>query len=255
MAEGALNQTRGFQLALEHYMKDCAQKETLCPTGPGGKQGNRILIDWLTKIDKKPLPTTQGRPVTADTAQTAIASALYSQDAWKYLTQGLRQAMSGERADILRALADLYVGRDQKGRYSNLQAANHAVSCADTSERVSKAKTASLRAKFLEASPVFGRDATYTGCNGWPVRGTSRTLDVSARGAEPILVIGQTGDPATPVAGAGRLARALGDGVGIDISVDGEGHGAYGSGNTCLNELVDDYLLRDVVPRRGAHCS
>ncbi|MFJ7342849.1 alpha/beta hydrolase [Streptomyces sp. NPDC101110] len=255
-AEAALHQTQGFQMALEHYMDSCARQGSACPTGSGGEEGNRILASWLKKLDGAPLTTSQGRPVTADVAETGIASALYDKKTWPVLTKGLRQGMSEQRGDILRALADAFVERDPKGRYSTLQSSHLAISCADSRERPSAAEVASLRMKFMNASKVFGASSAegIDACNEWPVRGRSKRLDVSAAGAKSILVIGQTGDPATPVAGARKLARALGRNVGVDITVAGEGHGAYFAGKPCLTRLVDDYLLWNVTPSNGTHC-
>lgn len=252
-----LNQLRGFQLALDHYMKDCAKQAATCPTGSGGKDGNARITALLHKLDSKPLPTSQGRRLTADLAETGITAALYSQEAWKPLTQGLEQAMAGRSGDILLALADIFLERDDKGRYSTLHAANSAIDCVDTNDRVDEREMAALLPKFREASPVFGESAAWgSGCNDWPVRGTSAHPDVRAAGAAPILVIGQTGDPATPHDGAKKLARALGDKVGVDISVEGEGHGAYSAtGNPCLTALVDAYLLKGTVPSRGTRCA
>ena len=58
---------------------------------------------------------------------------------------------------------------------------------------------------------------------------------MSAPGAAPILVIGNTGDPATPYEGARRMADELGKGVGVELTYKGEGHGAYGSGSDCVD--------------------
>ena len=70
-----------------------------------------------------------------------------------------------------------------------------------------------------------------------------------------ITVIGNTGDPATPYEGARQMARALGKGVGIEITYKGQGHGAYDSGNACVRKAVDGYLLNGTVPQSGTVCS
>ncbi|NED93059.1 alpha/beta hydrolase, partial [Streptomyces sp. SID11233] len=63
-----------------------------------------------------------------------------------------------------------------------------------------------------------------------------------------------TGDPATPFEGAAHMARELGKGVGVELIWHGEGHGAYGSGSTCVDDTVNAYLLRGSVPRPGKEC-
>ncbi|CAM5573114.1 Alpha/beta hydrolase OS=Streptomyces cyaneofuscatus OX=66883 GN=G3I52_23225 PE=3 SV=1 [Streptomyces cyaneofuscatus] len=92
------------------------------------------------------------------------------------------------------------------------------------------------------------------GCTGWPVAGAWVTPDVSAPGSAPILVIGNTGDPATPYAGAKAMVDKLGKGVGVELTYKGEGHGAYNSKNTCVQGAVDGYLLNGTVPKSGTVC-
>ncbi|GAA2911648.1 hypothetical protein GCM10020221_04240 [Streptomyces thioluteus] len=115
-----------------------------------------------------------------------------------------------------------------------------------------------LLPEFRSASPVFGESAAWAllQCTGWPVKGKWKTPEssVSAKGAAPVLVVGNTGDPATPYEGARNMARALGPAA-VEVTYKGEGHGAYNSGNACMKALVDGYLVEGRVPARGATCS
>jgi predicted alpha/beta hydrolase family esterase len=52
------------------------------------------------------------------------------------------------------------------------------------------------------------------------------------------MIVGTTGDPATPYEQAVSLAELLG---GKLVTLRGEGHTAYGS-NTCVTSIVDAYL-------------
>jgi predicted alpha/beta hydrolase family esterase len=63
-------------------------------------------------------------------------------------------------------------------------------------------------------------------------------LNYSVELANQPMVIGTTGDPATPYEQAQALAELLG---GKLLTLRGEGHTAYGS-NGCVNSLVDAYL-------------
>ncbi|SPE57985.1 Carboxylesterase A precursor [Streptomyces netropsis] len=249
---GGLGQTKGFQLALGNYLKDCAsQGAPGCPT-------QDQITDLLKKLDAKPLPTSQGgRRLTQDEAVNGIAAALYSKETWKYLTAGLQEAMGKGTGDTLLLLFDSLAGRNPDGRYSNLQAANRAISCADAEQRYTVDDVKANLAEFRKASPVFGESAAWSllGCSDWPVKGQWKSPDVRAEGAAPIVVIGNTGDPATPYEGARKMARQLGEGVGIEVTYRGEGHGAYNSGNACMTRAVDGYLLDGKVPAAGLSCS
>jgi hypothetical protein len=68
-------------------------------------------------------------------------------------------------------------------------------------------------------------------------------------------VVGNTGDPATPYQGAKKMVDALGKGVGVELTYKGQGHGAYDSGNKCVHNAVNGYLLDGTVPPAGTVCS
>lgn len=93
------------------------------------------------------------------------------------------------------------------------------------------------------------------GCTDWAVPGAADHPDVSAAGSAPILVVGNTGDPATPYEGARKMVAALGQGVGVELTYEGQGHGAYDSKNKCVRAAVDGYLLNGRPPTAGTVCS
>ncbi|MFE4399755.1 alpha/beta hydrolase, partial [Kitasatospora sp. NPDC056808] len=132
-----------------------------------------------------------------------------------------------------------------------------AINCADDKPRYTEADVREKLPEFRKASPVFGDFLAWglLSCTDWPVAGAAEHPDVSAEGSAPIVVIGNTGDPATPYEGARQMARALGKGVGVEITYKGQGHGAYDSGNACVRKAVDGYLLDGTVPKNGTVCS
>ena len=154
-------------------------------------------------------------------------------------------------------LSDSLNGRSENGEYSNITAANVAVNCADDKPRYTVEDVEGRLAEFLAASPVFGDWLAWSmlSCTDWAVAGAADHPDVRAPGSAPILVIGNTGDPATPYEGARRMVDALGPGVGVGLTYRGQGHGAYGSGSDCVDSTVDAYLLDGTVPEDGKICS
>ncbi|MFJ9844513.1 alpha/beta hydrolase [Kitasatospora sp. NPDC101155] len=256
--QDALGQAQGFQLALGNFMKACATQAAIaCPTGNGGAEGTAKITGLLQKLAQSPLPTDSGRKLTESLAITGIAAALYSQQTWPVLASGLTEAMQQGTGNTLLQLADSLLGRDQQGRYNNLNAANRAISCVDARQRYSDQDVEQQLPQFRTASPVFGPFTAWglTGCTGWPVPGKTDHPEVSAEGAAPIVVVGTTGDPATPVEGARTMAQQLGAGVGVMVTLKGEGHGGYNTGNPCLKRTVDAYLLDGTVPADGTTCS
>ncbi|MGW6606124.1 alpha/beta hydrolase [Streptomyces sp. NPDC055036] len=243
------NQALGFQRALENYYKS---------RGVSAQAGTARIVRLLDRLDGEPLPTGTGRRLTENLALTGIISPLYSEDSWPDLTDALDAAEGGDGSGLLR-LADSYNDRDAQGHYGTAQHSQRAISCADAKGRVTAAEvTSGLLADFRKVSPVFGPYLAWDlagWCADWPVAGEHETPEVAAPGAAPILVIGGKGDPATPYEGARRMVEELGDGVGVLITFEGEGHGAYTTGNRCITGAVDDYFLHGTVPAAGKSCS
>jgi pimeloyl-ACP methyl ester carboxylesterase len=75
---------------------------------------------------------------------------------------------------------------------------------------------------------------------------------LDAKGAPPILVIGGTADPATPIEGAEALAATLDSGV--LLRFQGTGHTAFGRGNACVDQAVVTYLVDLRAPAPGTSC-
>ena len=67
-----------------------------------------------------------------------------------------------------------------------------------------------------------------------------------------MLVVGTTFDPATPYKDAVSLTRQLGNAR--LLTMDGDGHGAYGGESACIDARVNAYLERGELPARGERC-
>ena len=67
-------------------------------------------------------------------------------------------------------------------------------------------------------------------------------------------MIGTTGDPATPYAGAEALVKRI---AGSQLlTFDSTEHTAYGRAiSTCIDDAVDAYLTAGTMPAPGAHCA
>ncbi|MFJ8632536.1 alpha/beta hydrolase [Streptomyces sp. NPDC093568] len=244
----AENQARGFQRALNNYLES---------TGQGAEEGTRKVVDLLKRIDAKPLPTSSDRKLTETLALTGLIRPLYSEASWPTLTGALAAAERGDGSELL-ALADEYNDRDSSGHYGTGSHSQRVISCLDDKQRPTVEETRKLLPRFEKVSPVFGPMLgwdTAGWCHDWPVAGQFDTPEVSAPGAAPILLVGNTGDPATPYEGTRRMADELGKHVGVVLTWKGEGHSAYGKGSDCVDSTVNAYLLEGTVPKDGKVCA
>jgi pimeloyl-ACP methyl ester carboxylesterase len=91
-------------------------------------------------------------------------------------------------------------------------------------------------------------------CATWPARAANRYAGPWNRPtANPILVVGNTYDPATPYAGAQALVRELADAH--LLTLDGYGHTALRNPSTCIQEHESRYLIDGTLPPAGTVCT
>lgn len=245
-------QTQGFQTAVTAYIKDCIRQPS-CPLGSSVSDASTKIRDLLTSVDRDPLPTgDSARPLTQSLAFYGIVDTMYSPQSWPSLTAALAAAFDGSGQQML-ALSDDYFGRSGGQYITNLIQANTAINCLD--QEVAGGATQISESKFVADSPIFG-DIVYgmadMGCGDWPEKTALTPPDYTAPGTPPILVVGTTRDPATPLVWAQELAKTLDNGV--LLTRDGDGHTAYLSGNQCIVQNVDDFLVGGTVPANDTHC-
>jgi pimeloyl-ACP methyl ester carboxylesterase len=247
-------QLRGFQRATESFIDDCIARRG-CAVGPTRDAAEQQISELLSSIDESPLRTESGRPLTESLATTGMISAMYSEaSGWPSLRLGLSQALNGD-GTVLLALADAYAERNDDGTYaSNVNSAFPAISCTDRPGTSSVAKAKQEIPAYEKISPIFGRTFAWgaVACRDWPVRKGDFPTKVTAEGADPIVVIGTTRDPATPYSWSVRLARSLQNGV--LVSRNGDGHTGYNAGNACVDAAVDQYLVAGEVPADPTIC-
>ena len=248
-----LQQAQGFETALRAYVDNCVRTTSSCFLGSSVDEGLAKIKGLLDQVDAHPLPTGTDRELTAGLAYAGIGLPLYDRQYWILLSQALKAAFDGQGGPLLQ-LSDAYTDRGPDGYHSNLMEAFPAISCLDDPTVVKPGRIPSLLPKFEEAAPTFG-DAFAWGlvqCLGFQPHSAEKPVTIDGKGAPPIVVIGTTRDPATPMLWAEHLAAQLDSGV--LIRRDGDGHTGYNSGNSCVDTAVEDYLLHGAVPRDGLSC-
>ena len=248
----SLRQAVGFEQSLRAFMADCLRTNE-CAFAGSVDDAMSDLAAMLARVDARPLTATDGRRLGGDSLMTAITAALYSEDSWPYL----RSALSGVRdgsADVAFQLADFYNGRTGDRYDGNTMEAFVAYNCMDYPDEGTDADVAALQQKLDAEAPVVAPYWAGGGdpCAAWPTPPTGTREPITAPGSPPIVVVGTTGDPATPYDGAQSLASQLAQGV--LVTNVGEGHLGYNKGNACVTDAVDAYLVNGLVPENGLRC-
>ncbi|MFE9421649.1 alpha/beta hydrolase [Kitasatospora sp. NPDC006697] len=257
LLDSDVQQLAGFEGVFEHWAADCVT-QTNCPLGKDPATAAKKAADFLDGLAANPMTAKDGRELTASQGWTGTLEMLYGgAKSWEYLRGALSWAMKGNKPDYLLSFADDYNGRDSKGHYANQQDAYAAVMCADfgagmpTDAQVDQAleqdhQKAPYLSKHFTKDDLFDPD-----CRAWPYHPSAAPGPISAPGAAPILVVGSTGDDATPYPWAQKAAAALPGAV--LLTRDGDGHTGYGK-SACIKTAVDAFLGTGTMPAANTHC-
>lgn len=250
--ELSLQQAQGFEIALRAYVADCVEGGD-CFLGSTVDAGIRRIQALLDQLDERPLPGAGGRELTEGLGIMGVYMPLYVKEYWGLLTEALKEAFDGDGAGLLE-LSDFQTSRTDDGYDGNLIEALNAVNCLDHGDYITTADVKRSVARFEKASPTFGRAFAYGAsvCSVWPVKSGERTVALDAKGAPPIVVIGTTRDPATPLIWAQAMASQLDSGR--LITRDGDGHTAFQRGSDCVDDAVEAFLISGKVPKPDLRC-
>lgn len=245
----SIQQPEGFDRALGNFAQWCVERK--CDVGDTPQKVIDAVTTVFDRADVQPLKTDTDRKLSQADAVTGVAVTLYGDArSWAILLDALDAAHEGDGTQLLR-LADFYNGRREDGTYDEGIFAFSAIRCLDRPDRGLAGAQAEQRLAESKA-PVFGR---YFGpdlqCPVWPVQPAPPAPDITGHGAAPIVVVGTTGDSATPYEFATWMVDKLESGV--LVTREGDGHGAYGD-SPCVNDLVVHYFAGGNVPADKTVC-
>ena len=251
-SERRQGQALGFERALRNYVAWCQSGQS-CPLTGDTDAGVKQIGDIFTSANQSPVPSSDpNRPVTGEDMKRIVGFILYfPESSWSAVSEALGQVINEHDASAFRAMADQIAAQPQVNTGANI-----GINCLDY--RV-EGNMATWTAQSKELERIAPRFATVTeagdlGCQAWGHTGTQPSKALHAKGAAPILVIGTTGDPATPYEWAEALADQLDSGQ--LLTWEGNGHAAYtNSGHgPCVTQAVDTYLLTGTMPKKGLTC-
>jgi pimeloyl-ACP methyl ester carboxylesterase len=245
-----LGQIKGFDKALSAYLVDCFT-QTNCPLPNDMAEAKDTIAGLLESLENSSMATDFDRDLSLSAAIAGIIVTLYSKENWEFLSIGLDDGLAGDGTTLL-LLADFYNDRDSRGGYlTNLVEANYAIACAD--EITYPDSTSDITEQIAAASSVFGKYFAYgeSSCDGWAEGIGNRVLDFNVELLNPVMIVGTTGDPATPYEQAVTLSSLI-KGSYL-LTFEGEGHTAYGSSD-CVGKVVDDYLAGKEILENALNC-
>jgi pimeloyl-ACP methyl ester carboxylesterase len=230
-----LTQAVGFDKAFAAFVTDCS-KGSDCPLPKDNKAAVGEMKKILSQLGKKP-----NERLSESLALLGTASALYdSATGWPKLRAAIKGVKQGKAGKFLE-LADEYTGRTEDGYTTNEFDSGAIIDCLDFADNRSVEEMKVDAQAFAKQAPLFGPYLAYGGlvCKYFETPKATEVLPTKI--ANPIVIIGTTGDPATPYEWAQGLHKILTKSV--LISLTGDGHTGQGQGNKCVDGQVDDYFL------------
>ncbi|HVX47202.1 MAG TPA: alpha/beta hydrolase [Mycobacteriales bacterium] len=237
--------------ATGRFLQACTADQKACHHF-GGDDPGAALDALIARLDRHPLPVGQ-RTLDGDDVLVALGQGLHSKDSWGDLAAALKAAETGDGAP-LRDLADGFYGRQDDGTYRPVLDQFFAISALDQDN------PADLKS-YLDAGEQSWDDfdhayylSGYTdyAWGSYPIDSHSAYRGPFRTATKPVLVIGTTYDPATPYKAAVTLTHTLQNAR--LITLDGDGHGAYGGESPCIDDAVNRYLESKVLPPDSTHC-
>jgi len=252
--EADVRQAAAFQQAFNDYAADCAN-DSACPLGTDPAKAVDVYRAMVAPLVEKPAQTNDPRGLSYNDAIVGTILPLYSPNLWRHLTQALSEIEEG-KGDTMLTLADLYMGRNAEGQYTNATDARVAINCVDKPAITDRPTLVEQDRRIREAAPFmsygdFTGFAPMSTCGFWPVPPTSTPHEIKIAGLPPVLVVSTTNDPATPYQAGIDLAKQLG---GTLLTFEGTQHTVVFNGNACIDDIAARYLVDVTVPPADTRC-
>ncbi len=250
-----LTQLVGFEGALRNWIQWCRTDPSCAFHAPD------VAARWTAlrhRLDAHPLTVT-GRPVNQVVLWRATTASLYATSEWAALGSALAKAESGDGAALL-AIADRYNERRPDGSYASIRQSNPVIACASGFELPPPADLPGLLATIHRQAPLLGGDLTLDGLRRETapecpalVPGAAAEVQVHYDASAPILVVGGTNDPATPIRWATEMTAAMGPSARL-VTFTGEGHGQLLT-SSCVTDLEAAVLADGQLPIGSPTCA
>jgi pimeloyl-ACP methyl ester carboxylesterase len=208
-----------------------------CPPGGLGAAYDQVMADLEA-----------GGPVSGvGPAELELASlvTLYDENLWPIYANALAMATSGDLS-MVKLLSNALGSTVSFTAYAG-------VVCSDFPHPEGVEAWDSFVADVVAVAPRFGAAVVneLRTCAFWPIAASPARSPVAATGSGPILVVGTTNDPATPLRNAQVVAEGLDEAT--LVVLDADRHTAYAA-STCVQRLVRDYFVDETVPASNVSC-
>ena len=235
-------QTIAFERQIGGIFDECPDGDPGCPDG-----GMRAAYDRLAaEVDAQPLAASDGSELGPSELADAAIITTYAESLVSQFYDGVTRASKGDPRELLQ-LAQDYRTSVEYPDYA-------AVECTDSPHPNGRDEFLAFAEELKSLSSRFGAAVAneMLPCAYWPAPVKSVIGPVTAPEAPPILVIGTTGDAATPYEQAVTIAKTLAHGR--LLTYTGTRHAAFGV-SRCAGDAEAAYFVDLQLPPDGTTCN
>ncbi|MEU0071591.1 alpha/beta hydrolase [Streptomyces sp. NPDC006332] len=248
---------RGWLAALEVGVEDNFPEFAAWASTPGNKdrvartaaEVRPLFLSLAARLDRTPIPWPGANPaeLNGNVLRQTMLTSLADPDAYPVLARMILAARAGQTPALPSGPPEAVL--------QNVTAVGTAVLCNDVAWPTSEADYQKGVDESRAAYPLTaGMPRNAMPCAAWPFAPKEAPVRITDRGPSNILLVQNERDVNTPLAGALKLRRALGDRA-VMVTVNSTGHDAYlANGNACGDATVSRFLATGERPRRDVYC-
>ncbi len=251
---------RSAQQTLEEFFRLCDEAGPACAFSGDASERFAAL---MAKLRVAPMELPGGQGTVTDSSLTAqTLSGLYFRGAWPDTARLLQQVEAAAPAADIRATVEtlrVTLGADEppaQEAYPNRIEASVGVACADAANPRGHRRYREAADAAEDEFGYFGRRWTWawSPCAVWPAEARADRYDGpwTARTANPVLLVGNLYDPATGYHGAVAASQLLENSR--LLTYTGWGHTAFLSGDPCVDQTIESYLVSPSTPDGDVVC-
>lgn len=214
-----------------------------------GATAAAVRANWQSLLDASRQSPLGGKLGPDEWLDSFVSAAYYVYD-WPGLAEDFVAAKNGSYAPMIAR----YGGANGSGPGSdNTYAVYNAVQCTDAPFPADWTTWKARTTQVAQTAPFLTWSNTWYNapCLTWGAKQATTRPTMKDAGVPPVLLISETNDAATPIAGA-RTARATFRNSRLIEGLKGTTHASSLSGVRCVDYAIADYLINGKLPPRLA---
>ncbi|KZS99013.1 hypothetical protein SISNIDRAFT_492314 [Sistotremastrum niveocremeum HHB9708] len=282
LLEYAKTRLRNNKQVYEGFLSSCTKAgPSRCALAKNSTDPSDQITDLIKTLQRSPMPIPRSNSgpgvLRASDVISAIYSKFYAPSSWPSLASALYEASQSNGTAIFEMTHPSSSSADYTPRAtddnlfhrtllpSSTSVINHAIACGHAPPvSASGVSAEDLKPWISDLNDLsIAGEATMDGmaaCRHWTIepyeayRGPWSVEDGLNTTSFPILFIGNTADPATPLPSAEKMTKGFGPDSARLLIQDGYGHCSLAMPSICTAKTVRSYFLDGALPDSGTHC-